>query len=93
MYGGPIPDTLELSLEAGLRNLGGLKELEVFGFEGLNYRIGERELEWMSEEWPKLRCLRGLQVDVLRGAKPDRRRNELREYMMSMRPDVVHERA
>lgn len=92
-YGGPIPDTLELSLEAGLRKLGRLKELEVFGFEGLNYRIGERELEWMSEEWPKLRCLRGLQVDVLRGAKPDRRREELREYMVSLRPDVVHERA
>ncbi|KAG0275659.1 hypothetical protein BGZ95_008528 [Linnemannia exigua] len=92
-YGGPIYDTLELSLDAGLTTLGGLKELEVFGFEGVNHCIGEKELDWMGDSWPRLRALRGLQTDVLRRAKPDRRRDALRKYMVSIRPDVQHRRA
>ncbi|KAK3841525.1 MAG: hypothetical protein J3R72DRAFT_491418 [Linnemannia gamsii] len=92
-YGGPIYDTLEFSLDAGLTALGGLKGLEVLGFEGANHCIGEKELDWMAASWPRLKAVRGLQVDILKRAKPDRRRDELREYMVSIRPDVQHRRA
>ncbi|KAF9146665.1 hypothetical protein BGX30_011857 [Mortierella sp. GBA39] len=59
---GPVQDTLELTLDSGLRHLAGLKYLEVFGFEGMNHGIGEVELRWMVSNWPKIRMLRGLEV-------------------------------
>ncbi|KAH7053652.1 hypothetical protein BKA57DRAFT_454176 [Linnemannia elongata] len=58
----PVQDTLELTLDSGLRRLAGLKNLEVFGFEGMDHSIGESELRWMVENWPKIRVLRGLGV-------------------------------
>lgn len=58
----PVQDTLELTLDSGLRRLAGLKNLEVFGFEGMDHGIGEAELRWMVENWPKIRVLRGLDV-------------------------------
>ncbi|KAG9064988.1 hypothetical protein KI688_002307 [Linnemannia hyalina] len=39
-YGSPFADTLELSLDFGLDRLGVLTDLEVFGFESLDHRIG-----------------------------------------------------
>lgn len=62
----PVQGTLELTLDSGLRRLAGLKNLEVFGFEGMDHGIGEAELRWMVENWPKIRVLRGL--DIGRGA-------------------------
>ncbi|KAF9919487.1 hypothetical protein FBU30_010967, partial [Linnemannia zychae] len=87
-YGMPIFDTLELSLDAGLSHLARLQRLEVFGFEGLNHRIGEEELQWIAEAWPRLRVLRGLHPITLKYLRPDRRRDELREYMQELRQDV-----
>ncbi|KAK3841499.1 MAG: hypothetical protein J3R72DRAFT_491393 [Linnemannia gamsii] len=54
-YERPITNTLELTLgSGGLERLAGLKRLEVFGFEGVDHRIGEKELSWMVENWPRL---------------------------------------
>ncbi|KAG0197760.1 hypothetical protein BGX28_008722 [Mortierella sp. GBA30] len=89
-YDGPIPNTLELSLESGLERLAGLKDLEVFGFEGLDHRIGKAELDWMAVNWPKLKIMRGLHVDTMTYVEYNVRRAELREYFQKLRPDVVH---
>ncbi|KAF9144388.1 hypothetical protein BGX30_012962 [Mortierella sp. GBA39] len=74
-------DTLELTLESGLDRLSELKRLEVFGFEGTSHGVGKAELEWMAENWPRLKELRGL--------KGSRKAKELKEYMNQLRPDVV----
>ncbi|KAG9062318.1 hypothetical protein KI688_005232 [Linnemannia hyalina] len=59
-YGEPIPNTLELSLESGLDRLSTLNDLEMFGFEGLDHRIGKAELEWMAVSWPRIKIMPGL---------------------------------
>ncbi|KAF9543739.1 hypothetical protein EC957_000518 [Mortierella hygrophila] len=74
-------DTLELTLESGLDRLSELKRLEVFAFEGTSHGVGKAEVEWMAENWPRLRELRGL--------KGSREAKELKEYMNQLRPDVV----
>ncbi|KAF9366603.1 hypothetical protein BGX34_000071 [Mortierella sp. NVP85] len=89
-YGGPIPDTLELSLESGLDQLGALKDLELFGFEAIDHRIGKKELEWMAKSLPKLRLMYGLAEDRLPMIEPDRKKAELRKYMEGLRLDVKH---
>ncbi|KAG0345076.1 hypothetical protein BG004_003974 [Podila humilis] len=87
----PVFDTLELSLDSGLDRLAGLKNLETFGFECINHRVGEAELEWMAKQWPKLRTLRGLQREGLMDIEPCQKREALRTYMERLRPDVLHE--
>jgi hypothetical protein len=89
-YDGPIPNTLELSLESGLDRLSTLKDLEVFGFEGLDHRLGKAELDWMAMQWPKLKVMRGLQASTLPSFEEDKHMKELREYFLTLRPEVVH---
>lgn len=89
-YGGPIPNTLELSLESGLDRLSTLNDLEVFGFEGLDHRIGKAELEWMAVSWPRLKIMRGLQESKFPYVEVDKHTKELREYFQTLRPEVVH---
>ncbi|KAF9366604.1 hypothetical protein BGX34_000072 [Mortierella sp. NVP85] len=86
----PIPDTLELSLESGLDQLGALKDLELFGFEAIDHRIGKKELEWMAKSWPKLRLIYGL-LDCLFMIEQDKKKLDLRKYMQALRPDVKHD--
>ncbi|KAG0280239.1 hypothetical protein BGZ95_010838 [Linnemannia exigua] len=87
--GDPTPDTLELTLATGLDRLSALTRLEIFGFEGVNHRIGEQELEWMATHWPKLKVLRGLHKDDLPNVE-DLERTKLREFMQELRVDVRH---
>jgi hypothetical protein len=93
-YGSPFTDTLELSLDSGLDRLKALTELEVFGFESLDHRIGRVELAWMASHWPRLRVLRGIHEDkrMLRVKRPvDDHKEELRTYMRTLRSNVDHE--
>ncbi|KAG0278854.1 hypothetical protein BGZ95_002960 [Linnemannia exigua] len=76
---------LELTLDAGLDELVDLKELQVFGCCGMDHLIGEEEVEWMAENWPKLRVVRGLCGE---GDKDVR----LRAIMKQLRPEVRFER-
>ncbi|KAG0225683.1 hypothetical protein B0O80DRAFT_434473 [Mortierella sp. GBAus27b] len=89
-YEPPRSDTLELSLESGLGLLGTLKDLEMFGFERVDHRIQEKELEWMASSWPKLKLIYGLAEERLRGLERDRERVKLRGYMQALQPDVSH---
>ncbi|KAG0261436.1 hypothetical protein DFQ27_002959, partial [Actinomortierella ambigua] len=50
---------LEMTLESGLDELAGLKELEELDIHHMDHRVGVSELEWMAENFPKLRRLRG----------------------------------
>ncbi|KAG0364465.1 hypothetical protein BGX24_004597, partial [Mortierella sp. AD032] len=87
----PIANTLELTLESGLSQLSALKNLEVFGFEGVDHRIETKELAWMAENWPRLRIMRGLHdppSTVLVANDPKTRM--LRETMEELRPYVKH---
>lgn len=89
-YANPYADTLELTLQSGLDQLTDLVNLEVFGFEGINHRLGDEELAWIAVHWPRLRVMRGLQEDSLPMLEPDARRTELRRRMQELCPDVRH---
>ncbi|OAQ28287.1 hypothetical protein K457DRAFT_138752 [Linnemannia elongata AG-77] len=88
--GEPTLDSLELTLATGLDRLSSLTRLEIFGFEGVNHRIGKQELSWMATAWPKLKVLRGLHEDDLPGVVEDPERTRLREFMRELRVDVRH---
>lgn len=93
-YGDPIESTLDLTLEASLDRLSTLTQLEVFGFEGVDSKLGKLELEWMASHWPRLKVLRGLQGDdSLPRMEVDVRKAELRKFMCTLRPEVKHEGA
>jgi len=90
---GSVSDTLEISLESGLDELGTLKNLEMFGFEGANHCIQERELGWMARSWPKLKLMYGLAEDhsgYTNAWTESDKKKELREHMQALRPDVKH---
>ncbi|KAF9540898.1 hypothetical protein EC957_003645 [Mortierella hygrophila] len=88
--GEPILDSLELTLATGLDRLSSLTRLEIFGFEGVNHRIGKQELSWMATAWPKLKVLRGLHEDDFPGIAEDPERTKLRGFMRELRVDVRH---
>jgi len=54
------PDCLEMSLESGLHKLSELTKLKELNVLGMKTKIGIKEIQWMTEHWPKLRVLRGL---------------------------------
>ncbi|KAK5820895.1 hypothetical protein F5H01DRAFT_319938 [Linnemannia elongata] len=89
-YASPYADSLELTLPSGLDQLTDLVNLEVFGFEGINHRLGDQELAWIAVHWPRLRVMRGLQEDSLPMLEPDARRTELRRRMQELCPNVRH---
>ncbi|KAF8946971.1 hypothetical protein BGZ47_010729 [Haplosporangium gracile] len=91
-YGGPIPNTLELSLASGLNRLSTLRKLEVFGFEGVDHRIDYGELRWMGKSWPRLKEMRGLQKVNHENMRPDERTSYLRRFMRRHYPSVKHKR-
>ncbi|KAK3815469.1 MAG: hypothetical protein J3Q66DRAFT_344815, partial [Benniella sp.] len=53
-------ECLEMSLESGLERLGGLKRLQALNVSLMATRIGQKEAQWMAEQWPKLCEIRGL---------------------------------
>lgn len=53
-------DCLEMSLESGLDKLSGLKELKELNVMGMRTRIGPEEVQWMTQQWPKLHVISGL---------------------------------
>ncbi|KAG0227578.1 hypothetical protein B0O80DRAFT_499599 [Mortierella sp. GBAus27b] len=51
---------LEMSLESGIDKLSALKSLKELSVEGMVTKIGLQEVQWMTEHWPRLRLLHGL---------------------------------
>lgn len=52
--------SLDMTLESGMDELEGLKNLEILDVRMMNHDIGIQELEWMNKCWPRLRCVLGL---------------------------------
>ncbi|KAF9916743.1 hypothetical protein BX616_002957 [Lobosporangium transversale] len=59
---------LEFTLETGLQELEGLKELRKLDLTGLKHKISINELRWMREKWPQLEQFKGLMVVTRAGA-------------------------
>lgn len=70
----PVPNSLSLALSrspphcsqtttlamAGLEQLITLKKLETIGYKAMDHGIGEAEVRWMSESWPRLKTVLGM---------------------------------
>ncbi|KAG0243218.1 hypothetical protein BGX31_011027 [Mortierella sp. GBA43] len=54
-------DCLEMSLESGLGELSGLRELREFSMARMDRDIGADEIRWMIWHWPKLETIYGLE--------------------------------
>ncbi|KAF9999710.1 hypothetical protein BGZ65_004980 [Modicella reniformis] len=48
---------VEMSLESGLDKLSGLKALKELGVSCMRTKIGLKEVQWMTEQWPRLRAI------------------------------------
>lgn len=56
--------------KAGYTNFSGLKNLKELVVLSMETRIGEAEVRWMAEQWPRLRAIRGIGNDESsKGAK------------------------
>ncbi|KAF9309612.1 hypothetical protein BG003_009551 [Podila horticola] len=51
---------LEMTLESGLDELVGLKEMELLVVSNMEQHISVLELEWMDQNWPRLRRINGM---------------------------------
>ncbi|KAG0363228.1 hypothetical protein BGX24_004949 [Mortierella sp. AD032] len=71
---------LEMTLDSGLDELGGLKQLKHMDIHHMNHRVGVPELEWMAFNLPKLKRLRGMH-DNLRQEKEG-----VRKWLSSHQP-------
>ncbi|KAK3810978.1 MAG: hypothetical protein J3Q66DRAFT_390897 [Benniella sp.] len=76
------PECLGMSLESGLHKLAGLKELKELGIEHLKTRIGVQEVQWMVDQWPKLRTILGLERQHTEEAE------EAMEWLHKYHPEI-----
>ncbi|KAF9976141.1 hypothetical protein BGZ65_007956 [Modicella reniformis] len=53
-------DCLEMSLESGLYKLKGLKALKELNVWCMKTKIGLEEVQWMTENWPRLNAINGI---------------------------------
>jgi len=75
-------ECLEMSLDSGLHRLAGLKELKELSIERLKTRIGVQEVQWMVDQWPKLRTIFGLESQRTEEAK------EAMEWLRKYHPEI-----
>ncbi|KAK3810888.1 MAG: hypothetical protein J3Q66DRAFT_350431 [Benniella sp.] len=78
---GKLPYCLEMSLESGLHKLSTLKKLEELNVTCLVVRIGVEEVQWMVENWPRLRVIYGLDGNSGSG-------NKAVEWLKEHRPGI-----
>ncbi|KAG0366930.1 hypothetical protein BGX24_003470 [Mortierella sp. AD032] len=90
-YNDILPDTLHLRLGSGLEQLASLKQLEYLGFESMDHRMNTAEIEWMAQQFPKLKEMRGLSTEGYIGMEPDPKNDALVALMRGLRPDVTQE--
>ncbi|KAF9428795.1 hypothetical protein BGZ94_001019 [Podila epigama] len=55
-------ECLEFSLRSGLEQLAELKRLETLNLDRVSTLIGQAEVQWMTQRWPKLKTIVGLVV-------------------------------
>ncbi|KAF8935027.1 hypothetical protein BGZ52_001874 [Haplosporangium bisporale] len=74
-------ECLEFSLRSGLGHLAGLKKLRRLNLDRMMTRIGQSEVQWMAQQWPKLQTVVGL---VVQGEKV----SKAVQWLYSHRPDI-----
>ncbi|KAG0088699.1 hypothetical protein BGZ93_005171 [Podila epicladia] len=74
-------ECLEFSLRSGLPLLAGLKKLQRLNLDRMMTRIGQAEVQWMVQQWPKLQTVVGL---VVQGEKV----SKAVQWLYSHRPDI-----
>lgn len=74
---------LEMTLASGLDELSGLKELTRLDVSFMDHGIGVPELEWMADNWPKLKRIVGL-FQTCRSPVPG-----ARQWILRNRPEWV----
>ncbi|KAF9176749.1 hypothetical protein BGZ51_009503 [Haplosporangium sp. Z 767] len=57
---GQQDNCLQMSLESGLDMLQGLTALQELSVSNMNTLIGWKELQWMTQHWPRLRIIMGM---------------------------------
>ncbi|KAG0003213.1 hypothetical protein BGZ65_001917 [Modicella reniformis] len=72
-------DCLEMSLDSGMFQLGGLRELSELNVSNMKTRIGVPEVEWMTSNWPRLRTIYGL----------NDQHNEAVQWLQQHHPEIV----
>ncbi|KAF9133539.1 hypothetical protein BG015_003531 [Linnemannia schmuckeri] len=84
---------LELTLDSGLDILGTLTELRVIDITRMKHRLGVEEMEWMEDNWPNLRTIKGLfarlprlPYAVMPSENDRRRREDLVDWVAMSRP-------
>lgn len=84
---------LELTLDSGLGILGTLTELRVLDITRMKHRLGVDEMEWMEDNWPNLRTIKGLfarlprcPYAVMPTEEDRRRREDLVDWVAMSRP-------
>ncbi|KAG0038892.1 hypothetical protein BGZ82_010477 [Podila clonocystis] len=74
-------ECLEFSIRSGLPQLAGLKKLRRLNVDRMMTRIGQAEVQWMAQQWPKLQTVVGL---VVQGEKV----SKAVQWLYSHRPDI-----
>ncbi|KAG0281520.1 hypothetical protein BGZ95_002762 [Linnemannia exigua] len=88
-YNDVLPDTPHFRLDSGFEQLASLKQLEYLGFESMDHRMDTAEIEWMAQQFPKLKEMRGLSTENYVGMEPDPKNDALVALMRRLRPDVI----
>ncbi|KAF9334603.1 hypothetical protein BG006_001839 [Podila minutissima] len=84
-----LPDSLLLNLETGLQHLEKLKSLELLDVKGMNHRMERVDLEWMLQNFPRLRRIRGLKGGfVSKSNDYEDRKHRLTECLQEHHPYV-----
>jgi len=84
----PVPDTMGLSLDLGLAKLSNLSKLETLGIKALNHRLGQEEVEWMRDKWPRLKGVLGLDGCWVNGIQFDFKAKVLTRQFKAVVPGI-----
>lgn len=84
-----LPDSLLMNLETGLQNMKKLKRLELLDVKGMNHKMEDVDLDWMLQNFPRLRRIRGLKGGFMSKTNDfEDRKHRLTEYLQEHHPYV-----
>jgi hypothetical protein len=87
----PTFDTFRIVSGIGVGPSWEVQNLETIGFWCINHSIGRLELDWMAKSWPRLKLMYDLDKERLYLIEHDKERAALKEYLLQLRPHVVHD--
>ncbi|KAF9416414.1 hypothetical protein BGZ76_004663, partial [Entomortierella beljakovae] len=91
-YDNPPKDGLTMKLEDGLDQLSTLTQLEYLEFEHLDHKMEKEEIEWIANNLPRLKEIKGLLDGAQFGLEPNLKNRQLCDLMRAIRKDIAHTR-